>query len=73
MRCELVWIENKKKQAKAFDDFWSALKDALILLDEDVQVQGITTGADLLGDPEWVMGSTILNSIWLLMPDDWRE
>lgn len=73
MRCQLVWIENKKKQTKAFDDFFDALKQALVLLDQEIKVEGITKGEDLLGDTEWIMGSAIIKGISMLMPDGWRE
>ncbi len=66
---QLVYIAKMKKQTKDFGTIWEALKEAITMLEasDNLHIQGIKCGDDLLGEPEYVLRGIIVNSIWLLL------
>ena len=78
MKYQLVYIKNRSEKTRDYDTIWQALKAAITILEEtELQIEGIKSGEDLLGDPEYILRSAAVNSIWLTLsncPDGyWRE
>ena len=78
MKYQLVYIKNKSEKTRDYDTIWQALKAAITILEEtELQVEGIKSGDDLLGKPEYILRSAAINSIWLTLSNCpngyWRE
>ena len=65
MKYKLIYIENETERTKEFDSIWDALREAIRMLESDIQIKGIVCGENLFKQPNYVLRSAAIHMIWL--------